>query len=87
MGDNTCQSCGMLMEEGSFGTNADGSVNEEYCIHCYKDGKFVEDFTFEQMVDHLMPFYIECHQGMNISDEKLRSMTKQFLITLKRWSE
>ena len=28
-----CQSCGMPMKEEQYGTNGDGSVNDNYC--CY----------------------------------------------------
>ncbi|MBO6082186.1 MAG: zinc ribbon domain-containing protein, partial [Bacteroidales bacterium] len=35
-----CQSCGMPLTKDVFGTNADGSKNEDYCMYCYKDGKF-----------------------------------------------
>ena len=35
-----CQSCGMPLTDEVLGTNADGSKNEDYCMYCYKDGKF-----------------------------------------------
>ena len=38
-----CQSCGMPLSPEVLGTNADGSKNEEYCMYCYKDGKFLQD--------------------------------------------
>jgi len=38
-----CQKCEMPMDSTEvIGTNKDGSLNEEYCIYCFKDGKFVE---------------------------------------------
>ena len=40
-----CQSCGMPLTEEVLGTNADGSKNEDYCMYCYKDGKFLQDCT------------------------------------------
>ncbi|MBU4293030.1 MAG: zinc ribbon domain-containing protein [Actinobacteria bacterium] len=31
-----CQSCSMpMMKPEDFGTNADGSKNEEYCTYCF----------------------------------------------------
>lgn len=39
-----CQSCGLLMakdQEGG-GTNADGSLNPDYCSQCYQLGSFTE---------------------------------------------
>ena len=35
-----CQSCGMPLTDEVLGTNADGSKNEDYCMYCYRDGKF-----------------------------------------------
>ena len=46
-----CQSCGMPMTNETLGTNADGSRNDDYCIYCYKDGKFTQDMTMEQMIE------------------------------------
>ncbi|MDR1096440.1 MAG: zinc ribbon domain-containing protein, partial [Spirochaetaceae bacterium] len=38
-----CQSCGMpLSKDEDFGTNTDGSKNNDYCAYCYKDGKFTQ---------------------------------------------
>jgi len=32
-----CQSCAMpLKEEKDFGTNTDGSQNDDYCCHCWQ---------------------------------------------------
>lgn len=46
-----CQSCGMPMKDESiYGTNADGSKNSDYCIYCYKDGKFLQDCTMDEMI-------------------------------------
>ena len=46
-----CQSCGMPLNDQVLGTNADGSKNEEYCMYCYKDGKFLQDCTMEVLTD------------------------------------
>ena len=32
-----CQSCGMPLTNEILGTNTDGTLNEDYCIYCYKD--------------------------------------------------
>ena len=45
-----CQSCAMPMTEELFGTNADGSKNEDYCMYCFKDGEFTSDMTMEEMI-------------------------------------
>ena len=57
-----CQSCGMPLTNEMLGTNADGSPNEDYCIYCYKDGKFTHDMTMEQMIDHCAQFTDEINK-------------------------
>lgn len=38
-----CKSCGMQMTEDDVcGTNADGSINFDYCKYCYKDGVIID---------------------------------------------
>jgi len=38
--DPHCFSCDMPMkDEKDFGTNADGTKNEEYCCHCMVNGE------------------------------------------------
>ena len=52
-----CQSCGMpLQAEDQWGTNADGSLNEEYCCYCYQKGAFTQDYTMEEMIGHCLQF-------------------------------
>jgi hypothetical protein len=45
-----CQSCGMPLNDHVLGTNADGSKNEDYCMYCYRDGKFLQECTMEEMI-------------------------------------
>ncbi len=56
-----CQSCAMPMEsEDVLGTNLDGSRNSDYCIYCYKDGKFTApDVTMEEEIEKCVPFMKE----------------------------
>ena len=46
------------------GTNADGTKNEEYCIYCYKDGKFLQDCTMDEMIEHCAQFVDEVNKGL-----------------------
>ena len=51
--DTSCQSCGMPLsrDERGGGTNADGTRCQEYCSHCFQQGKFTEpDLTATEMV-------------------------------------
>ena len=59
-----CQSCGMPLTDQVLGTNADGSKNEEYCMYCYKDGKFIQDCTIDEMIEHCAHFVGEVNKGL-----------------------
>ena len=84
-----CQSCGVPIDckEVTFGTNADGSANEDYCCYCFKDGAF-DDFdgtvkTMEDMINVCVPHMVE---GGGAPDEAAaRAMLEEMLPQLKRW--
>ena len=82
-----CQSCGMPLTNEILGTNTDGTLNEDYCIYCYKDGKFAQDMTMEQMIDHCAQFTDEINKqsGQNLTQEQATDMMRQFFPHLKRW--
>ena len=56
--ENVCQSCAMFMSPNDYGTNADGSVNTEYCKYCFTNGKFGKDETMEEMIESCIPFWL-----------------------------
>ena len=72
-----------------LGTNTDGTLNEDYCIYCYKDGKFAQDMTMEQMIDHCAQFTDEMnkHTGLNFTPEQAKEQMRQFFPHLKRWKK
>ena len=82
-----CQSCGMPLTNEILATNADGSQNEDYCIYCYKEGKFTQDMTMEQMIDHCAQFTEEINKqsGQNLTKEQAKEMMRRFFPKLKRW--
>jgi len=79
----------MPLNDGNKGTNADGSINEDYCVYCYKDGKFTQDMTMEQMIDFCAQFTDEINKnsGQNISQEQAKEMMRQYFPQLKRWKK
>ena len=83
-----CQSCGMPLTDEIFGTNADGSKSEEYCIYCFKDGAFTGDFTMEEMIDFCSQFVEQYNKdsGQNLTQEEYKAMLRQYYPNLKRWS-
>lgn len=84
-----CQSCGMPLNDHNHGTNADGPLNDDYCIYCYKNGKFTQDMTMEQMIDHCARFTDEINKqsGQNLTQEQAKEMMRRFFPHLKRWKE
>lgn len=78
-----CQSCSMPMAKPEdFGTNADGSLNAEYCHYCYKDGQFISpDATLDQMIEISTGAMRKMHMP-----EALIEQTRKFIPTLKRWN-
>lgn len=83
MNKPVCQSCAMPMEdEKLFGTNQDGSKNEEYCVYCYENGSFTANVTMNEMVNICVPHLVE--EGMK--EPEARDMMKDVLPKLKRWA-
>ncbi|MDD1677715.1 MAG: zinc ribbon domain-containing protein [Methanomicrobiales archaeon] len=79
-----CQSCARpLVREEDFGTNADGTRNEDYCITCYAEGKFTRrDLTLEEIVSEVVE-QISHRTGMPRS--RAEGVTRSIIPGLKRW--
>ena len=80
-----CQSCAMPVNEEVFGTNADGSKNEDYCSYCYAYGKFTADCSMEEMIDFCVGPMVEHNPDMTA--EKAKAQMLEFFPTLKRWQK
>ena len=85
-----CQSCGMpLTRIEDCGTNADGSTNFDYCQYCYKDGKFLQECTMDEMIEHCAQFVDEVNKQMPqpMTKEEYKQMMQQYFPMLKRWRQ
>ena len=84
-----CQSCGMPLTEDVLGTNADGSKNEDYCMYCYRDGQFLQNFTMDEMIEHCARFVGAINEGLEkpITREEYIGMMKSYFPQLKRWRQ
>lgn len=82
-----CQCCGMPLGQTDelYGTEADGSKNEDYCKYCYENGAFTSDCTMDEMIDFCVPHMVSGNADM--TEENARSMMKAFFPTLKRWKK
>jgi len=82
MEEKICQSCSMpLTKSEEIGTNKDGSKNEDYCIYCYKDGKFIDDVSMEKYIEMNIPFA----EQAGMTKEQMREHCEKVFPTLKRW--
>lgn len=53
-----CQSCGMpMMAVEHFGTNNDNSQNKEFCCFCFQNGRYTDNFDFEEFLNDSLKFY------------------------------
>ena len=85
-----CQSCGMpLAKDEDCGTNADGSLNYDYCRYCYQNGRFLQDCTMEEMIEHCAQFVDEVnkHLPAPMTKEEYKRMMQGFFPMLKRWKK
>lgn len=84
-----CQSCGMPLTEEIMGTNSDGTLSEDYCMHCYKDGNFTRNMTMEEMIEFCAQFTDEINKnsGQNLTKEEAKDQMRHYFPNLKRWRE
>ena len=83
-----CQSCGMPLTSNEVcGTNADGSLSADYCTYCYQNGKFTQDCTMDEMIEHCAQFVEEFNKDseQKVTKEEAIAMMKQEFPKLKRW--
>lgn len=77
-----CQSCGMPMTADDIcGTNADGSINFDYCKYCFKDGEFIDKVSMEEYIDMCSQFGAQA--GM--TNEQMKEHCRKIFPMLKRW--
>lgn len=78
-----CQSCSMPMTRASErGTDSLGQHVDEFCRHCYREGRFTEPtLTAEQMIERLSVMSDVLH----MSPAQARRMGEHVLPRLARW--
>jgi len=73
-----------LEKERDFGTNSGGSKSEEYCFHCFQNGKFLDEgITLQEKIDKNVKFAVQ----MGMSEDEARKMASNVLPKLKRWKQ
>lgn len=76
-----CQSCAMPMTSDQYGTNKDGSVNEDYCKFCYENGDFIDNVTMDQYIEMCSNYSSQA----NMTKEEMIEYCQKIFPTLKRW--
>ena len=84
MPEHHCESCGMILTPGDYGTSANGNKDEHWCKWCYQNGEYTYETTMEAMIEDCAPRLAE-NTGMT-NDEAV-SLMGAVLPHLKRWSE
>ena len=78
-----CQCCGMpLQEDAVISREPDGTLNEEYCTWCYKDGAFVYD-RVDDVIDACAPHMAAMNPA--VSEAEVRQALSKSLPTLNHW--
>ena len=77
----------MPLTDEVLGTNADGSKNVDYCMCCFREGKFLQDCTMDEMIEHCAQFIDEVNKGLPnpIPKEEYVGQMKMYFPHLKRW--
>ncbi len=79
-----CQSCGMPLMPGNFGTDAAGQEQKTYCKFCYQKGSFTEpDLTAAGMVEKSVRFMTA---EFKMPEARAREMSEAVIPKLKRWN-
>lgn len=80
-----CQSCGMMLGDGFFGTELDGvTTSEQYCKFCYARGAFTRpDLTMNEMIAlsiHNMS------EDLKMPPDQAATLARSVIPTLARWT-
>lgn len=85
MKQNFCQSCGMPLGTGLYGSERDGSENTLYCKYCFSEGKFTQDVTLEEMADICAVHLAQAHPEFSPAQAKEHMLS--VLPHLSRWKK
>jgi hypothetical protein len=80
-----CQSCSMPLSKDNLGTNGNGNPSLDYCLYCFKDGKFTSDFSMDQMIEFCVPFVSKGNPWPDAA--AARKAMQEVFPNLKRWKK
>lgn len=64
------------------GTEADGSLSDDYCKMCYQDGHYTYETDLDNMIEGCAPYLME---ATGMSRDEAVSLMGAMLPYLKRW--
>lgn len=80
-----CQSCGMPLGKGVYGTNWDKSENKKFCKFCFQGGDFTEpNLTLPQMIEKSVRYMV---QNLSYSKEDALALSRKIISELRRWKK
>lgn len=84
MNDDYCQSCGQVIHNPrDLGTEADGSVNHDFCRECYAEGCFTEPrLTRWQIISRIVPLWMK---EKELTYREALVEVNYFISGLRRW--
>ena len=85
-----CQSCACSLDATDKGSEADGSISDDYCEVCYQEGEYTDEFTMKEMIEKMSDEMIQKNNPTTIENhtitiDEARSYLRSLLPTLKRW--
>ena len=79
-----CQSCGMPLDEGFYGSNEDFSENHEFCRFCFQEGAFTEpNLSLEAMIHRSIKHLME---ELHLDHETAKNLAEHVIPHLNRWN-
>ena len=72
-----------IESDDQLGAEKDGSINQDYCKYCYKDGEFLDKVSMEEYIEMCSQF----GEQAGMTNEQMREYCTQVFPTLKRWKE
>jgi hypothetical protein len=78
-----CQSCGLPLGPGRYGTNIDGSPTRVFCKECFVDGAFVDpNASMQEIMERSVRFIAN---SQDIPDSEARKIAQSMVPKLDRW--
>lgn len=78
-----CQSCGMPLGPGFFGTLMDNSETDEYCKFCFQKGEFTQpDLTVDEMINLSIDTMLN---DLKMPPQQAEQLARSVIPSLKRW--